>query len=65
MLCGKLRVTAEEINVFKALIKKEEMISKQSGAYITSLNNKFSKLNKKIRIRYVMQEGFRLVTDNE
>ena len=64
-LCDKLRVTNEEINVIKALIDKEDINSRKSWPYISSLNNKLTKLNKKNRIRYVMQEGYRLVTDNE
>ena len=65
MLCGKLRVTNEEIDVLSALINKTELDSKRAGPYIGSLNNKLERLNKKTRIRYVMKEGYRLVTDYE
>lgn len=65
MLCGKIRVTNEEINVFKMLIEREEPDHKRAGPYINALNNKFRKLNKNIRIKYLMNQGYRLVTDNE
>lgn len=65
MLCGKIRVTNEEINIFNMLIKREEPDHKKAGPYINALNNKFRKLNKNIRIKYVMNQGYRLVTGNE
>ena len=61
-LCGTLSVTCEEAEVFKALINKEDIDSKKAGKYISSLNHKLEKLNKKPRIRYLMNEGYRLVT---
>ena len=65
MLCNKIRVTNEEIDVLSALINNSEFNSKKSGPYIGSVNNKLERLNKKTRIRYVMKQGYRLVTDYE
>ncbi|MBQ8135678.1 MAG: response regulator [Clostridia bacterium] len=65
MLCGKILVTNEEINVFRALLHGSELNTKKAEPYINSLNNKLEKLNKKPRIRYLMGKGYRLVTDYE
>lgn len=65
MLCGNTRVTNEEINVFQTLINGTQLNPKRMGAYINSLNNKLQKLNRKPRIKYLMGEGYRLVTDYE
>lgn len=65
LLCGKLRITNEEINTADALIKGSEINAKRSEPYINSLNNKFQKLGLKARIRYVMKEGYRMVSEYE
>ena len=62
ILCGKIRLTNEEINIFDDLRSGKDMRSKAVGPYINSLNNKLEVLNKKTRIRYVINEGYRLVT---
>ncbi len=62
-ICGDARVTNEEINVIKALSSKSELDIKRAGVYINSLNNKFKKLNKKLRIKYLINEGYRLVDE--
>lgn len=60
-LCGELPVTAGEIDVFSALLKNEPINNKRSGVYISSLNAKLGQLGKKTRIRYLINEGYRLV----
>ena len=62
-LCNEIRVTNEEINTIKAISSKSELDIKHSGVYINSLNNKFKKLNKKLRIKYLINEGYRLVDE--
>ena len=62
-LCNEIRVTNEEINTIKAISSKSEHDIKHSGVYINSLNNKFKKLNKKLRIKYLINEGYRLVDE--
>ena len=49
--------------VIKALSSKSELDIKRAGVYINSLNNKFKKLNKKLRIKYLINEGYRLVDE--
>ena len=65
LLCGDIRVTNEEINILKSLAERQQFDQKKAELYIGSLNNKLELLKKKTRIRYVMKEGYRLVTDNE
>ena len=65
LLCCSERVTSQEIDVFRALAEKQELDPKKAEPFIGSLNNKLRRLNKKTRIRYVMKEGYRLVTDYE
>ena len=61
-LCDTLPVTCDEINVYRSLIKKEPLDFKTYDPYITSLNYKFEKLKKLTRIKYLRNEGYRLVT---
>ena len=63
-MCGQLPVTNGEIDLFEALLKKESIDSKRAGPYIASLNGKLQKLHKKTRIRYLMNVGYRLVTNS-
>lgn len=63
-LCGKLRVTNEEIEIFQTLIRNEELDNKRAGPYINALNKKLEKLKKQPRIRYLMQQGYRLVMND-
>lgn len=65
LLCGKERLCAGELDVMKALAEGAEIDTKRSGAYINSLNIKLERLNKTLRIRYLMGEGYRLVNSNE
>ena len=60
-LCGAVPVTAGEIDVFSSLIEKKTLNGRRSGAYVCSLNAKLEKLNKNTRIRYLINEGYRLV----
>lgn len=59
------RFTNEEINILQALSKGKQFEVRQVHSYINSLNNKFERLNKKYRVKYVINEGYRLVTENE
>ena len=65
LLCRQVRLTNEEIDVLRSLIENREFNAKKMGVYLNSLNNKMIQLNKKLRIRYVMKEGYRLVKENE
>lgn len=61
-ICDELPVTSDEINIFRTLIKKEPISFRNADTYITSLNYKLEKLKKSTRIRYLISEGYRLVT---
>ncbi len=60
-----VRITNEEINIFSQLLNDRKLSGKNVQPYITSLNNKFGALGKKTFIRYVMKEGYRLVSSYE
>ena len=60
-----VRFTCEEINVLKALTKNESFDVRPISSYINSLNNKFERLKKSARIKYIMNEGYRLVNEYE
>ena len=62
MLNDKIRVTNKEIDILEILSEKGELGTKKTGPYINSLNNKLTELGSKIRIRYVMKQGYRMVT---
>lgn len=62
MLDEKIPLTNEEINILKIISQKGEISTKRTGAYINSLNNKLTETNSKLRIRYVMKQGYRMVT---
>ncbi len=59
------RLTNEEIDILGALSRGQSFEVRRANSYINSLNNKLGKLNKKTHIKYVLNEGYRLVTDNE
>ena len=61
-LCGTVPVTEGEIEVFRSLINKNSIDLKSKGPCITALNHKLEQLHKKTRIRYLINEGYRLVT---
>lgn len=61
LLCGKLRVTNEEIDIFRSLINEKELDNKRAGPYINALNFKLQRLEKKPRIEYILHKGYRLV----
>ncbi len=64
-LCQKVKVTNEELNIFKHLISNQTIDNQRAGPYINALNNKFEKLNQKLRIKYLINKGYRLVIDDE
>lgn len=64
MLCGDVRVTGEEINILETLSTHGKLDSRRAIPYISALNSKLDRLHKKLRIRYLMNEGYRLVTEN-
>ncbi len=59
------RFANEEINILNALESSKPFEVRQIHSYINSLNNKFERANKKPRVKYVTNEGYRLVTENE
>lgn len=64
MMCSEIRVTNEEINILKTLLSNGTVDNKRASPYINTLNNKFEKLNKKVRIKYMANESYRLVAEN-
>lgn len=64
LLCRSLPVTEGETAVFRALVQHEPINNKRAGPYITALNYKLEKLKKNVRIRYLMNDGYRLVKMN-
>lgn len=64
-LCGRTRLTDQEIRIFKSLCAGERPEPKNIGPYINSLNRKLEGLKKRTRIRYVMNEGYKLVINHE
>ena len=65
LLCGRQKVTNEEINVFQKLADKQDIDPKKATPYIGALNNKLELLGCGTRIKYKLNEGYRLVMNNE
>jgi len=63
-LCDEMRVTNEEIDIFRSLVNNSETDNKRAAPYINALNRKFKKLRKRPTIKYVINEGYRLVKNN-
>ena len=63
-LCDEIRVTNEEIDIFRSLVNKGETENKRAVPYINALNRKLRKLRKRPAIKYVINEGYRLVKIN-
>lgn len=63
-LCDEMRVTNEEIDIFRSLVNNSETDNKRAAPYINALNRKFKKLRKRPAIKYVINEGYRLVKNN-
>ena len=61
-LSGSIPVTAGEIELFSLLLENKTINEKRMGCYVFSLNAKLARLNKKTRIRYLINKGYRLVT---
>ncbi len=64
-LCGTVPVTEGETTVFRCLLYHQPIDNKRAGPYIAALNHKLEKLQKNVRIRYLMNDGYRLVKMNE
>ena len=64
-LCGRVRMTNTEIRLLRALSEGKTANEKHIEAYIGSINNKLSGLNRNSRIRYVKNNGYRLVMNHE
>ncbi len=65
LLCGKLRVTNEEINIIRTLKDGQSLSAKRAEPYIHSLNHKLEQLGLPARIRYMIRKGYRMVTSDE
>lgn len=63
-LCDEMRVTNEEIDIFRSLVNNSETDNKRAAPYINALNRKLKKLRKRPTIKYVINEGYRLVKNN-
>ena len=64
-LCGVIPVTAGEILLFESLLKGEFPGGHLMELYADSLNHKLKHAGKSVRIIYKLQEGYRLVNENE
>ncbi len=64
ILCDTIRVTSGEIAVFRALMNHEPMNNKKVGPYITALNHKLMLLHNNLRIKYMINDGYRMVSIN-
>ena len=60
-LCGSVPVTEGEIELFDSIVKHEQVSGKHIAPYISALNYKLEKLNKHFRIKYLINEGYRMV----
>lgn len=58
------RLTSHEIDILESLINGEPA-SADEGVYIGALNDKFSQIGSKIRIKYRTKKGFEPVKENE
>ncbi len=56
-----VRFTNEEIELLTALQNGAKPDYHHISAYVNALNNKFEKLKKSLRIKYVLDHGYRLV----
>lgn len=61
-LCDKMPVSEGEISLLEALVCRQPIDQKCAGPYISALNRKLEQLHKTSRIRYLINDGFRLVT---
>lgn len=57
--------TNEEIDILRWITKNEKFDIRQVSSYVNSINNKFGRLKKRSRIKYVLNEGYKLVKENE
>ena len=63
--CGRMKLTVEEISILRFAVRGETTDRVINAVYVNSLNFKLKSLNKKQRIKYITNEGYRLVTDDE
>ncbi len=65
-LCGSLPVTDGEIELFAAMLRHERVNGGRIVPYVSALNAKLEQLDRSIRIKYLIDEGYRMVrTQNE
>ncbi len=57
--------TNEEIDILTELQQGGAFEAHKRRMYISAINNKFERLKKKSRIKYVINKGYRLVKENE
>ena len=65
LLLGSRRITAEEFDVLSDILENRIPENEWSGVCIGALNEKLSALGISQRIRYLGQEGFKMVTEHE
>ena len=64
LLCGKIPLTIDEIQLFEDLLQRNPIDQKNAAPYITALNEKLTLLGRKMQIRYMINDGYRLVKKN-
>lgn len=62
MLCGQLMLTSGEIDIVQSILTNRQPGETRPGSHITAFNRKLTALHKKPRIRYMINEGYRMVT---
>ena len=65
LLLGSRRITVEEFDVLSDILENRIPENEWSGVCIGALNEKLSALGMPQRIRYLGQEGFKMVTEHE
>ena len=65
LLNGKCRITFEEAKLFTDLIDGSVSEADNLTVYVNSLNKKFALCGCETRIKYVLNQGYRMVTLNE
>ena len=59
------RFTNEEIDILTALSNGKDFELNNRSSYINAINNKFEQQKKSARVKYILNEGYRLVKNNE
>ena len=60
-----ISVTNEETDILKMLITGRSALNDVNDVYIKSLNCKLKKTGSKATVKYILNEGYKLVFDNE